>query len=106
MALIRFFKPPPHQRYVYKPRFWDPDKEGLRERVDWASGEKKGDAEIMKSRITDHFARRASRGSVDTGFRQRQVARSNVRLILVLAVIIVLTYLVLTALPGYLVMFE
>ncbi|MBK7409677.1 MAG: hypothetical protein IPJ40_17500 [Saprospirales bacterium] len=103
---MRFFKPPPHQRYVYKPRFWDPDKEGLRERLDWASGEKKEDAEILKSRIADHFARRSSRGSVDSGYRAREVSRSNFRLVLVLAVIILLTYLVLMALPGYLVMFE
>ena len=106
MALLRFFKPPPHQRYVYKPRFWNPEKEELKERLDRASGDKDGDGEVMKSRISDHFARRSMRGSVDSGFRERQVARSNFRLILILAVVIVLAYLVLTAIPGFFEMFE
>ena len=106
MALLRFFKPPPHQRYEYKPRFWNPEKEDLKERLDRASEEKKGDAEMMKSRISDHFIRRSSRGGVAPGFRERQVASSNFRLILVLAVIIILTYLGLTAIPGFFAMFE
>jgi hypothetical protein len=106
MALLRFFKPPPHQRYVYKPRFWDPNKEELQERMDRASGQNQGDAETIKSRISDHFSRRASRGSVDSGFRERQVARSNFRLILVLAAVILLAYLVLTSIPDFFALFE
>ena len=106
MALLRFFKPPPHQRYVYKPRFWDPDKEDLKERLDQSSEEKKGDTNAMKSRISGHFARRSQRGSVAPGYRERMVANSNYRLILVLAAVIFLTYLVLRALPKFLIYFE
>lgn len=106
MALLRFFKPPPHQRYEYKPRFWDPEKEDLKDRLERASEEKKGDSEMMKSRISDHFSRRSSKGGVAPGFRERQVASSNFRLVLVLAVIILLTYWVLTAIPGFFAMFE
>jgi hypothetical protein len=34
MALLRFFRVPKHQQYDYKPRFWDPKKEELQERLD------------------------------------------------------------------------
>ena len=106
MALLRFFRPPPHQRYVYKPRFWDPDKEDLKERLDQASEEKKGDADSVKSRIAGHFASRANRGSVAPGYRERQVANANYRLLIVLAAVIFLTYLVLRAVPEFLILFE
>jgi hypothetical protein len=101
MALMRFFKPPPHQRYVYKPRFWDPIKDGVKERID-----KNTDPEVIKSRLSDHFSSRLSRGRVETGYRAKEVSRSNFRLILVLVVIIILTYLAFLTLPRFMVLFE
>lgn len=104
--MMRFFKPPLHQRYVYKPRFWNQEKEELKERLDRSSEDKKGDAEYMKSRISDHFARRSSRSGEAAAYRDKQVSRSNVRLIIVLAIIIFLTYLLLMSLPKFLILFE
>jgi hypothetical protein len=101
MALIRFFKTPPHQRYVYKPRFWDPLKDDVKERVD-----KPSDSEEVKARIAGHFARRGRHGANTSGYRAREVSRSNFRLLIVLVVIILLTYMVFLTLPRFLVLFQ
>jgi hypothetical protein len=105
MSILRFFRPPLHQRYQYKPRFWDPDKDELKERLEQATGEKKGDTDAMKSRIAGHFARRYTKSSMSGEYRLKQERSSNLRLILILAVIILLAYFVLTA-PNVLQYFE
>lgn len=106
MALLRLFKPPGHQRYEYKPRFWNPEKEELKERLENASGAKELNTDAMKLRISEHFARRSSRGNVPSGYRMREINRSNFRLALVLAAIIFIAYLGLVALPDFLALFE
>lgn len=106
MALFRLFRPPSHQRYEYKPRFWDPEKEELKERLEKAKGEQDVGAEAMKSRISEHFARRISRSSVSSGYRSREINRSNIRLALVLAMIVFIAYLGLVSLPRFLAFFE
>ncbi len=105
MSILRFFRPPLHQRYQYKPRFWDPDKEELKERTEKSKGEKKDDPDAMKSRIAGHFARRYTKSSMSGDYRRKEERSSNLRLILILAVIILLAYFILTA-PDVLQYFE
>lgn len=73
--------------------------------MEQAAGEKKDDPDAMKSRIAGHFARRYTKGSMSGEYRQKQERSSNLRLVLILAVIILLAYLVLTA-PNVLQYFE
>ncbi len=102
MALFGFIKPPSHQRYEYKPRFWDPEKEELKERLERGNG----DPEAAKSRISEHFSRRSTRGGGYSKYRHKEITRSNLRLAMVLAIIIFIAYLFLVALPDFLTLFE
>ncbi|MCB0558030.1 MAG: hypothetical protein H6573_09990 [Lewinellaceae bacterium] len=90
MALLRFFKMPKHQQYQYKPRFWDPKKEELEERMRQIEAVKKGDAEAMKARLAANFRKGYSS---DTSFRKRQVMRSNLVLLGIIALLVILSYL-------------
>jgi hypothetical protein len=96
MALIRFTKLPKHQQYEYKPRYWDPRKEELKERLERAEKAKENDVEAVKSRLSSGGLRRGF--SADgRSVRQQQVLRSNLILLGVIAIILFLSYLFLTA---------
>ena len=90
MALLRFNKLPKHQKYEYKPRFWNPQKEEMEERFKQIDAVKKGDAEAMKARLSANFRKGYSN---DTRFRSRQVMRSNLILLGIIAILVVLSYL-------------
>ena len=47
MAVFRFLKLPKHQKYDYIPRYWDPQKEELDERLKRIEDIKSGDAEAV-----------------------------------------------------------
>ncbi|MCB0585413.1 MAG: hypothetical protein KDD06_08830 [Phaeodactylibacter sp.] len=93
MAVLKFFKLPKHQQYQYKPRFWDPKKEELEERLKQIDAMKQGDAEAIKARLSANFRKGYSK---DTSFRKRQVMRSNIILLGVLAMLVILSYLFIT----------
>ncbi|MCR9288665.1 MAG: hypothetical protein NXI23_14915 [Bacteroidetes bacterium] len=93
MALLRFFKTPKHQRFGYIPRYWNPEKEELLERVKRAKGAGQGDTDAIKSRIRGGFKSRG--GYVTNDSRARQTARSNMILVIVIFALIVVSYLAL-----------
>ena len=90
MALLRFFKVPRHQQYEYKPRYWDPRKEELEERLKRIEDLKGSDTEATKARISSGL-RRGYRG--DTRERKRQVMRSNMILLGIVIVLLILSYM-------------
>ena len=90
MAVLRFFKTPKHQQYQYKPRFWDPKKEELEERMKQIEAAKEGDVEAMKARLAATFRKGYSN---DTHLRKRQVMRSNLILLGIIVLLIILSYL-------------
>ena len=93
MALLRFFKVPKHQQYEYKPRFWDPKKEEMEERLKQID-EMKGDGpEAIKARLSSGLRRGYAK---DTSVRKQQVMRSNVILLVIIVALVVVSYLVLT----------
>lgn len=109
MALLRFFRPPKHQRYEYRPRYYDPAKEDLKERLRLADRKKSNDAESTKARIAAGFGRRSGSGSylVSAEARRQSTYRSNMRLVIVFVVLVVGTILVLLEfLPNLLEMLE
>ena len=93
MALLNFFKTPRNQRYEYKPRFWDPDKEKRQERLEYLESIKGNSTEAVKSRLKGGF----KRGYIsDNEVRSRAVARSNKMLLIIIIVLICLSYVFLT----------
>lgn len=95
MALLRFTRLPKHQKYEYKPRYWDPRKEQLEERLKRSEASQKDEVESVKARLSSHGFRRGF--SVDGHDRKQQAMRSNLVLLGVIAILILLSYLFLTA---------
>ncbi len=94
MALLRFFKVPKHQQYEYKPRYWDPKKEELEERLRKAEERRGSNVEASKARISSGFRNKATREY--SGIGRRQAFRSNMILIAVIAFLVLLCYLLIT----------
>ena len=86
-----FGKRTKNKRFDYIPRFYDPDKEALEERLKQYDESEKGNPELVKQRIKSGFKYRGRK--VDSAFRNKQVKRSNMILLMVLAVLIFLTYI-------------
>lgn len=93
MALLRFFRVPKHQRYEYKPRYWDPEKEELQERLERVKQIQGEGTEAMKARISSGL-KRGYRG--DQRLRKQRAMRSNLILIGVIVALLVLAYAMLT----------
>jgi len=86
MGIFSFFKRPLHQKFDYKPRFYDADKEEREAR--WA---KYSDDD----RKVDHMRSRISAGfrSKSKGANSRAAYRSNIRLVVILILLVVLTFI-------------
>ncbi|MEM1326287.1 MAG: hypothetical protein AAGI23_10055 [Bacteroidota bacterium] len=93
MAGLRFFRTPKPQRFEYKARFYDPEKEELRARVQRAEKEEDYSAEEVKRRISSSFRSKTSGYKVDRNFRSKQVKNSNRRLFMIIAFLIIAGYL-------------
>jgi len=92
MAFIRFSRLPKHQQYQYKPRYWDPQKEELEERLKQVENMKGGDAEAIKARLAGGFRRGYQQGG-QSRFRKQQVMRSNLVLLGLILLLLFLSYL-------------
>ena len=93
MAILKFFKVPKHQRYSYKPRFYDPKKEELQERLKTIKEAKNGNIEAAKSRISIGI-RRGYTSNYQT--KRKQVLRSNMLLLGVVLFLLALSYVFIT----------
>ena len=94
MALVRFFKVPKNQKFDYKPRYWDPKKEALEERLGKYKEENKGDAEAVKRRLKKGFQGKKSIGFKESrAIRRKELRRSNRVLLLTIVVLVLLAYL-------------
>ncbi len=93
MPLLNFLRPPKNQRYAYKPRYWDPDKEKMQERLKHIESLKDSSPEAVKKRLSKGFK---GGYNVDKQYRSSAVSKSNIRLLGIIVVLIFLTYLFLT----------
>lgn len=94
MAIIGgFFKRQKHQRFEYKPRYWDPNKEDLDNRIKAAQGTPDNDPESMKRRISNNL-RRSYKSSNRSAHASSK--RSTIMLILIIGALFVLSYYFLT----------
>jgi len=103
---LKFFKIPKHQRFDYKPRFWDADKEDLEKRMKASGNSKETDAEAMKARIS---SRLRSRGGYHPGKRDqsKQLFRSNMILLASVVILVILSFIIIQVyLPKILQMFK
>ena len=89
MGLPRFIKLPGHKQFNYSPRYWDPEKE-----------EREGRIRQIKQEMGVEVPSDPNRSTIKRGsFRQvRQKAKvkanrsSNIRLVVILAVLLMLAY--------------
>lgn len=91
MAVLRFFRVPKHQQYDYKPRYWDPKKEELEERLKEIEDRKGNDPQAIKARLAGGGFRRGFQ--TDGHYRKRQVMRSNFILLFIVVALILFSYL-------------
>jgi hypothetical protein len=105
MAFLKFTKLPKHQKFDYKPRYWDPRKEELEERLRMIEERKSGDVEGVKNRIAGGFRRRYE--SEGSSLRKSQVMKSNLYLLGIIVLLGFLTYMMLVVyLPSLVQMIE
>ena len=91
MGIPRFFKLPGHKKFNYNPRYWDPDKEELEERIRQIKQEMGVEVPRDPNRST------IRRGSFRTASQKAKVKASrtsNIRLLVILAVLLLLAYLI------------
>ena len=98
MAFLNFFKTPRHKKYAYQPRYWDPKKEALEERLQKFRGKDgQNDVEAVKARLSKGF--RGGGGGMDfkvsSQMRAAEAKRSNRMLVAVIIILVVLTYFLL-----------
>lgn len=92
MAGIRFIKLPGHRQFEYTPRHWDPEKEAREERI-----------RRIKAELNIDQGEAPKQGTLRRGsFRDKRMKtkvkaerRSTIRLIVILAVLFLITYLIL-----------
>lgn len=94
MAVLRFFRVPKHQQYDYKPRYWDPKKEELEERLKQIEERKGNDAQAIKARLSGGGFRRGYQA--DDRYRKRQVLRSNAVLLVIVIALVLFSYIFLS----------
>ena len=90
MGIPRFIKLPGHKRFEYTPRYWDPEKEEREERIRQIKAEMGIEVPGDPTRTT------IKRGSFRQAHRNTKVKAtrsSNIRLVVILAVLFLLAYL-------------
>ena len=96
MALLRFFKVPKNQKFDYKPRYWDPKKEALEERLS-KYRDKHNDAGSVKDRLRRNGFK-GTTGRSTLGFkesraiRNKELRRSNRILLFTVLALVVISY--------------
>lgn len=104
MGAFRGFKLPRHQKFEYRPRYWNPEKEDLENRLSEHSKMINKDPEALKSRISQGL-RRGARGSAPSS--GKFMSNSNLLLIGIIAILFILSYFILTVyLPDFIQMIE
>ena len=96
--MFQLFRIPQHQRFEYKPRFYNPEKENLDGRIAQALQKEGTTVDGLKIRISDGLRRR---GHGYGGHRKKLVFRSNVILISIIIILLVLSYIALDVYLPY-----
>jgi len=93
MGFLSFGKRPKHRSFDYIPRYYDPEKEEMQQRLkrykQTESQANVGDAELAKQRIRGGFRRNSRASSEATKIANR---RSNLRLLMIIAILLLVTF--------------
>lgn len=89
MIRFRLFKQVNHQTFDFKPRFYDPEKEALEERVRQYKelSDSKSDLISTKERIKSGLRSKQGGYRADQNYRRNAIRRSNIRLVLIVAIL-------------------
>ncbi len=94
MAMIGgFFKKQKYQRFEYKPRYWDVNKEDLEQRVKAAQGKGNNDPEAVKRRIANNLRRNYNSKARSSRSASK---RSTIMLLGIIVALVALSYYFLT----------
>lgn len=97
---LKVQKVPKHKNFDYTPRYYDPKKEELMDRVNVAKGKAGTSAEATKARIKSSLRRGRNN---NPSLRKQQVFKSYMlRLVLIVALIIALLLAINVYLPKFL----
>jgi len=93
MGFLSFGKRPKHRSFDYIPRYYDPEKEEMQERLKrYKRSENQSDgnnAELAKQRIRGGFRRNSRASSEATKIANK---KSNMRLLMIIATLLLITY--------------
>ncbi len=93
MAIFSFFKSPKPKQFNFKPRYYDANKERLKEVLSRHENASESDPDAMKSRISMGFK---AKGGFDRSYESKIRRKSNRTLLLVLVVLVLLSFLLLS----------
>jgi len=106
MALFGFGKRPKHKSFEYTPRYYDPDKEDLKNRLSKYDESTKNDPEAIKARIKGGFSKPITR-SYESDAYKKALKRSNKVVLIVTLILLTLTlFFLLEYLPNFIDAFE
>jgi hypothetical protein len=91
MGIPRFIKLPSYKRFEYSPRYWDPEKEKREERIRQIKQEMGIELPSDPNRTT---IKRGSFRQVRQKTNIRASRNSNIRLVIILAVLLFLAYII------------
>jgi len=91
MALPRFIKLQGHKQFSYSPRYWDPEKEARKERIRQIKQEMGVEVPMDPNRST---IKRGSFRTVGKKAKVKASRTSNIRLLVILAILLLLAYLI------------
>lgn len=90
--MFSMFKNVRHKKFDYVPRFYDPEKEELQARVSKYDKDQAQNTELVKDRIRSGFR---SRVPNNQSIVKQATMKSNIRLLLIIGILVVLSVLLL-----------
>jgi len=94
MGFFKFLKLPKHRNFDYNPQYWDREKEEREKKLKRYYKQEDQDPEAVKARIADSFRKRG--GVTDYNASRKQARSSNIRLIIIILVLCVASYVFIT----------
>ena len=92
MGIFKFLKPPNHQQFAYKPRYWDPKKEEAEQRQARVDLLQNGGVDAMKARISGGFRTGMGGGAAASTYRNQRVKKANGTLFVVIIALLIISY--------------
>ena len=90
---MSLFRSPKPKKFNYIPRYYDPDKEALEERLKNIKKQQERDIEGIKARISGGFKKGHSSNSQ---MKKRLVWKSNVIILFIIVFLVILTYFIIS----------